>query len=136
LIVQDELHLISGPLGTMVGLYETAIDFLCRRQLGEKVVRPKFISATATVRRATEQIVALYGRDAKDVCVFPPPAVDAMDTYFSLIDEAEPGRLYLGVAAQGRSMKAILLRVYRSLLAAGLKQYTDASAPEATRDAY
>lgn len=136
LIVQDELHLISGPLGTMVGLYETAVDFLSGYTLDEHPVRPKVIAATATVRRATEQIQALYGRSAKDVCVFPPPAVDAMDTYFSLIDTQSPGRLYLGVAAQGRSMKAILLRVYRCMLAAGLKQYTSVNADEQTRDAY
>lgn len=136
LIVQDELHLISGPLGTMVGLYETAVDFLSSRENEGKLIRPKVIAATATVRRATEQIQALYGRDRADVCVFPPPAVDAMDTYFSLIDQENPGRLYLGVGAQGRSMKAILLRVYRCLLAAGLKQYSESSSPEETRDAY
>jgi len=127
LIVQDELHLISGPLGTMVGLYETAVDFLSRRHIDGKPVRPKVLAATATVRRATEQMQALYGRTAAQVCVFPPPAVNAMDTYFSLIDpEAEnAGRLYLGVAAQGKSTKAILARVYRVLLAASAHTYAD-----------
>ena len=120
LIIQDELHLISGPLGTMVGLYETAVDFLSRRYVDGKPVRPKVLAATATVRRATEQMQALYGRTAAEICVFPPPAVDAMDTYFSLVDtdSDHAGRLYLGVAAQGKSMKAILARVYRVLLAA------------------
>lgn len=136
LVVQDELHLISGPLGTMVGLYETALDFLSRREVDGHAVRPKVIAATATVRRATEQIQALYGREAKDVCVFPPPAVNAMDTYFSLIDQTNPGRLYLGIGAQGRSMKAMLLRVYRCMLAAGLKQYAEGEGSELTRDAY
>lgn len=137
LIVQDELHLISGPLGTMVGLYETAIDFLCREQVGDKVVRPKVIAATATVRRATEQIRALYGRKSTDVCVFPPPAVNAMDTYFSqYAAPEESGRLYLGVAAPGRAMKVILLRTYRCLLAAGMRQFKNIDASAETRDAY
>lgn len=136
LIVQDELHLISGPLGTMVGLYETVVDFLSARIVGGKLVRPKVIAATATVRRATQQMQALYARQSFEVCVFPPPGVNAMDTYFSLIDSENPGRLYLGVAAQGRSMKEVLQRTYRSLLASGQKQYQTLDAPEATRDAY
>ncbi|HEX2880249.1 MAG TPA: DNA/RNA helicase, partial [Polyangiaceae bacterium] len=136
LIVQDELHLISGPLGTMVGLYETAIDFLSRSGQGDKIVRPKVIAATATVRRATEQMQALYAR--KEVCVFPPPSVDAMDTYFSLVDPDlnHAGRLYLGVAAQGRAMKAILVRVYRALIAAGAHSYAQAGDAVKTADAY
>lgn len=137
LIVQDELHLISGPLGTMVGLYETAIDFLSQRDVDGHVVRPKVIAATATVRRATEQMQALYGRTAAQICVFPPPAVDAMDTYFSYVDPdlENAGRLYLGVAAPGKSLKAILARVYRALLAASAHAHADSEMPRDAADA-
>ncbi|MDE0433575.1 MAG: hypothetical protein OXH92_06160, partial [Bryobacterales bacterium] len=62
LIIQDELHLISGPLGTMAGLYETAIDHLCRRRIGDRDVRPKVVASTATVRLAQKQIRALFDR--------------------------------------------------------------------------
>ena len=138
LIVQDELHLISGPLGTMVGLYETAVDFLSQTNSGGVTVHPKVIAATATVRRAAEQIQALYGRKAHHVCVFPPPAVNAMDTYFSVVDpdETNPGRLYLGVAAPGRAMKAILLRVYRALTAGAAHAYRASPEMPSTADAY
>jgi hypothetical protein len=120
LIVQDELHLISGPLGTMVGLYETAIDLLCTYENEQgKTVRPKVLASTATVRRAREQIQALFGR--KEHALFPPPAIDASETWFATVDQKSPGRLYVGVAAQGRSLKGILLRTYTTLLGAGAR---------------
>ncbi|MGK4004477.1 DISARM system helicase DrmA [Sorangium sp. So ce1036] len=144
LIVQDELHLISGPLGTMVGLYETAVDALCSRPASAdprstaapSVVRPKVLAATATVRRADTQIQALFGRPAAAVSVFPPPGIDDSETYFATVDGKSPGRKYVGVAAQGRSMKAILLRVYRTLLAGAMKAYDPSLPPDQTADAY
>ncbi|MCC6521903.1 MAG: hypothetical protein IT373_04515 [Polyangiaceae bacterium] len=121
LIVQDELHLISGPLGTMVGLYETVIEYLCSRSTAGASTRAKVVCSTATVRRAREQIRALFGR--RDVRLFPPPGSEESETWFAGVDRERPGRLYLGIAAQGRSMKDILLRTYTTLLAAGQKQY-------------
>ncbi len=116
LIVQDELHLISGPLGTMVGLYETAIDMLCTFREGERTERPKIIAATATVRRAREQINTLFKR--RDTRIFPPPGVDESETFFARVDRDSPGRLYAGVAAASTSLKQILIRTYEVLLLA------------------
>ena len=83
--MQDELHLISGPLGTMVGLYETAVEALCERRLEDgSVVKPKILASTATVRRAREQIHALFGR--RRTSIFPPPGVDAGETFFARVD--------------------------------------------------
>lgn len=144
LIIQDELHLISGPLGTMVGLYETAIDALCTREINElekqrtgistdkerektNIIRPKIIASTATVRRAQRQIQALF--DRPNVDIFPPPGPDRHDSFFAETifpkdaDLESSARLYLGVAAQGRSPKVIMLRVYLALLAAAQKQW-------------
>ena len=121
LIIQDELHLISGPLGTMVGLYETAIDALCSRGDNSSTIRPKIIASTATVRRANRQIQALFGR--QEVDIFPPPGPDRHDSYFAETDFQSPGRLYVGVAAQGRSLKVVLLKTYLPLLAAAQKQW-------------
>jgi hypothetical protein len=125
LVIQDELHLISGPLGTMVGLYETVIDALCGRPVGLDGVRPKVIASTATVRRAQRQIQALFGRP--HVEVFPPPGPDRRTTFFSVTRPTGDGsaRLYLGVAAQGRNLKVVLMRTYLVLLAAGKKAWAD-----------
>ncbi len=123
LIIQDELHLISGPLGTMVGLYETALEELCCRKAGEKVIRPKIIASTATVRRSQSQIQALFARP--HLQVFPPQGPDRRDSFFARTVTADisPARLYVGVAAQGRNPKSVLLRTYLTLLGAGEKAF-------------
>jgi len=118
LIIQDELHLISGPLGTIAGLYETAIDALASQNIADRKVRPKIIASTATVRRADRQIRALFGRP--DVAIFPPPGPDRADSFFAVTEPSAqtPARLYVGVAAQGRSLKVVLLRTALALLSA------------------
>ena len=135
LVVQDELHLISGPLGTMVGLYETAIEALCAREVEEGVrVRPKIVASTATVRRAQEQIRALFGRD--EMAVFPPSGIDDSETFFAKVDSESPGRLYIGVAATGRAMKAILLRTYVGLMGGAAKAYDPKGTGDQPADGY
>ena len=80
LIIQDELHLISGPLGSLVGIYEGAIDHLTTWEVNGKKVRPKVIASTATVRRAQAQVSALFNRSVR---VFPPPGLEAGANFFS-----------------------------------------------------
>ncbi|WP_048151982.1 helicase-related protein [Methanolacinia paynteri] len=109
LIIQDELHLISGPLGTLAGLYETAIDQL----FTQNGIRPKIIGSTATIRRARDQVNALFNRET---CQFPPAAIDADDSGFAIVDKDAPGRVYLGVTTAGRSAKYSLQAVSASLL--------------------
>jgi hypothetical protein len=118
LIIQDELHLISGPLGMVAGLYETVIDELATRRIGAQRVRPKIVASTATVRRADAQIRALF--DRPDARIFPPPGLDRTDSFFAraLPSSASPARLYLGIAAQGRGPKLVFLRALTTLLAA------------------
>jgi len=118
LIIQDELHLISGPLGTMAGLYETAVDHLSRRLIDGREVRPKIIASTATVRLARKQIQGLFGRPS--VAVFPAPGIDRRDSFFAeqaSRQDVAP-RLYVGIAAQGRGPKVIFLRSTITLMAA------------------
>ena len=125
LIIQDELHLITGPLGTMVGLYEAAIDALCRDGVD---YGPKIIASTATARRATEQIQAVFARD--QVQLFPPQGIDAGETFFAEVDDKpEKARLYLGVASPGRNMKVLASRTYTCVLGSTQRQWEDAGPP-------
>ncbi len=96
LIIQDELHLISGPLGSMVGHYETVIDALCTNEQAGSRIRPKVIGSTATISRAESQVKALYGRSA---FLFPPQALRAGDSFFAEERQDEEGRRYVGVFA-------------------------------------
>ncbi len=123
LIIQDELHLISGPLGTLVGLYETAVDRLSSWEVDGRRVRPKVVASTATIRRAPDQVHSLFLRDVE---VFPPQGLDARDNFFSIQREPSekyPGRRYLGVCAPGKRLKAALIRVYVAHLAAAQRLY-------------
>lgn len=124
LIIQDELHLISGPLGTIAGLYETALEALCLAS--PDAPRPKIIASTATVRRAADQIRALFNR--RDADIFPPPGLNRRDSFFAETHAPERThpRLYVGIAAQGRSLKVVMLRVYLALMAAAQKGYEEA----------
>ncbi len=125
LVIQDELHLISGPLGTMVGLYEAAIDALCVRELDGRTIRPKIVASTATVRRAQDQIQALFARGITQI--FPPPGPDRRDSFFArIVPSGEvPARLYLGVAAQGRNPKVVMRRAWLALMGAAERSYRD-----------
>lgn len=122
LIIQDELHLISGPLGSMVGLYETVIEELCTDRRQNSVIRPKIVSSTATVRRYKEQIKALYGRE--DVVLFPPSGLDADDSFFARYardkyGHLQPGRMYVGVHGPGLgSLQTVQVRTFTSLMQA------------------
>ncbi len=109
MILQDELHLISGPLGTLTGLYETALDLI----LSADGTRPKIIGSTATIRRAPEQVLALFDRKT---CQFPPPGLSADDSGFTVIDKKLPGRRFIGITTAGRSAKFTLQAVAASLL--------------------
>jgi helicase-like protein len=126
LVIQDELHLISGPLGTMAGLYETAIEALAVRELDGHPVKPKIVASTATVRRAQDQIQALFARPLTQV--FPPPGPTRRDSFFArAVPSSEvPARLYLGVASQGRNPKVLMRKAWLALMGAAEKAYRDA----------
>jgi hypothetical protein len=124
LIIQDELHLISDSLGSITGLYETAIDKICE----SRGAAPKVIGSTATIKRAEDQIRKLFCRATMQ---FPPSGITHKDSFFYKEDQSVPGRLYVGVHAQGRSPKHTLPRVM-----ALLKQFCASIDDESIRDQY
>lgn len=111
LIIQDEFHLISGPLGTIVGIYEAAFDVLMARN----GARPKIVAATATIRRADQQMRGVFGRE---VALFPPAGIDANDSYFVRMVNDRPGRAYAGVMPQGHTPLTALVHLAAALLQA------------------
>lgn len=119
LILQDELHLIEGPLGSMVGLYESAVDVLASITDGDARTHAKYIASTATVRNADTQVRSLFVRDLQ---VFPPPGLSADNSFFARtgnphpLDCNEPGRLYLGICAPGRGAQTPIVRIWSRLL--------------------
>jgi hypothetical protein len=109
LIIQDELHLLLGPLGSSVALFESAVDRLSRRPDG---TRPKVISSTATTRNTGLQISAIFDRE---VNIFPKPGVECDDSFFSF---------YKRTFNEGEQMKASYLskRRYMGFLPTGKTQ--------------
>lgn len=129
LIVQDELHLISGPLGSMVGLYEPVIEDLCTDRRWARPIPPKIVASTATIRRYEDQIKALFGR--QQVALFPPHGLEEGRSFFSERAKGEPGRRYLGVMSPSLgSTQTVQVRVASATLLAA------AALPEEDRDGY
>jgi hypothetical protein len=122
LVVQDELHLISGPLGSMAGLYEAVIEDLCTDDRAGRRVRPKIVASTATIRRYGEQVRNLYGR--RESRLFPPHGLSADDSFFATWAKEEdgslqPGRRYVGVHGPGLgSMQTVQVRTASAILQA------------------
>jgi len=121
LIVQDELHLITGPLGTIYGAYETVVEDMCAIERDGRKILPKYIVSTATIKNADAQIRCLYGRD--NFSQFPPSGFDISDSYFikEISLQNKPFRKYCGICATGKSMKTTILRVYAVLLQQALE---------------
>lgn len=130
LIIQDELHLISGPLGSIVGLYESAIDMLC----SWKGRRPKIVTSTATIRRAWHQCKALYDRPTFQ---FPPQGIEISDSFFAKENPDAPGRVYVGVfASASPSFVTAMVRALSALFQSCKAIPLPSGATENTRDPY
>lgn len=127
LIIQDELHLISGPLGTVSGIYEAAISTVIK---SKEHIEPKYIAATATIRRSADQVKKLYGRE---VNVFPPPGISSDDSYFAKTNFEKIGRLYIGLMPQGKTPVTSLVHCSAALSQAAIEAKLD---NEYLKDAY
>jgi hypothetical protein len=125
LVIQDELHLISGPLGTIAGIYEAAIDTV----LSTLDARPKTIAATATIRRADDQIQRLFASRSN---IFPPIGVDSEDSYFARVDKDAPGRMYLGIMSQSGTQTSAIVDIATALAQAPI----ELELSEEVKDAY
>lgn len=129
LIIQDELHLISGPLGSIAGLYEVLVDQLCSS--GD--VRPKVVGSSATVGGAKRQVRALFDRE---VMQFPPSGLDSDDSFFAVRDADAPNRMYVGLCNAGRSPKFALQFVQAAIMQAAELAKAKGVARDAAIDPY
>lgn len=126
LVVQDELHLLAGALGSIYGLYEAAVDALCIRDGS----LPKVLASTATIRDADKQVRALYGRD---VDVFPPAGISIDDSYFAKTT-TDGSRLFVGILSSNKTATTSLIRTSAALAQAPLE--LDAVLTSEELDAY
>ncbi len=154
LIIQDELHLINGPLGSMVGIYESTIDYLSSRGMmlegsledlyiedidperysidWEK--RPKIIASTATIRNAKSQCQELYNRRSVR---FPAPGTKIYDSFF--VNEREDrvdDKAYVGLMCQGIGMKTSFKRTVSDVLKNGSRYRSLEDVPQKSFDPY
>ena len=118
LIIQDELHLISGPLGTIAGLYEAAFEVIMSKSFNQDMpfIRgPKYIASTATIRNAATQIKRMYG---KKTAIFPSPGLKDDDSFFTKTDYENDhlSRLYCGIMGQGQSPTVSVSWIISALL--------------------
>jgi hypothetical protein len=127
LVIQDELHLLSGPLGTTVAVFDAVIQLLLGRSGG----RPKIVASTATIRAAAEQVRGLYGRQ---VALYPPAGLDEDRTFFSRPVESGEGRLYVGLMPQSISQASAVVAAATPLLE--VPEVLKRESPATPRDAY
>lgn len=116
LVIQDELHLISGPLGSMTAHYETMVTELCARDADGRRLLPKVVASTATVSRAKEQCNQLYACGEDNVFQFPPSGIDYDDSFFSIEQRDGRGRRYVGVFVPDLTAATTSIRLYADLM--------------------
>ncbi len=129
LVIQDELHLVTGPLGSVAGLYEAGLETL----LIQRGVRPKYVASTATIRMAEQQVRRLY---ARELAVFPPPGLSHDESYFARVDREHPGRLYVGYLSPMLDQQRCLAPLAAAVLAAPLAVFDGRSDRDALLDAW
>lgn len=131
LIIQDELHLISGPLGTLTGLYESAIDRLC----WDGNSKPKIIASTATIKNAAYQVRGLYDREYFQ---FPPSGLNNDDSFFAIeaTKDDRPCRYYVGTTEQGGSTTDLIVRTFSLLCLADYYLSKNKATPKEVVDQY
>ncbi|MEU5156363.1 helicase-related protein [Glycomyces sp. NPDC021274] len=124
LVIQDEMHLLSGPLGTTVAVFDAVVQQL----LSRSGPGPKIIASTATIRASEEQVQGLYGRE---VALYPPPGLDDDRTFFSRPVESGEGRLYVGLMPQSISQPSAVIAAVTPML-----EIPEAAGALVPRDAY